>query len=214
MHLHAIYTGKPTSVEFKNKTVETGIYKNLRKGSVKVNFLNLEGDQQADLKVHGGVNKAVYAYPQEHYTYWSEHAPELKLAPGAVGENLLVSGFDEAALQVSDVLEIGSAGFMVTVPRMPCFKLGIKVGDPGFVKAFLESRKTGFYLKVLQEGTIKAGDSIKLTKGTPDAVTVDEVTRLYSTDKENIVLLKKAIATEALPEDWRSFFGERLTKLD
>ena len=214
MHLHAIYTGKPTSVEFKNKTVETGIYKNLRKGSVKVNFLNLEGDQQADLKVHGGVNKAVYAYPQEHYTYWSEHAHELKLAPGAVGENLLVSGFDEAALQVSDVLEIGSAGFMVTVPRMPCFKLGIKVGDPGFVKAFLESRKTGFYLKVLQEGTIKAGDSIKLTKGTPDAVTVDEVTRLYSTDKENIVLLKKAIATEALPEDWRSFFGERLTKLD
>lgn len=213
MKLNSIFVGKPAEILFKGKPVLSGINKLPVAGPVKVGKLNLEGDEQADLKVHGGADKAIYAYPAEHYAYWAAAQPQLQLVPGMVGENLSVSGFDEQQLRVSDILEIGTARFMVTVPRMPCYKLGVRVGDATFVKAFLDSRKTGFYLRVLQEGRISPGDTITCHSAGGSALTVDEVTRLYSTDKTNKPLLEKAVNQEHLPTDWRDFFAQRLDKL-
>jgi len=148
----------------KNRKVLSGIIKNPVAGSVIVGKLNLDGDRQADLSVHGGEDKAVYVYPSEHYAFWRKQYPGVKLDWGTFGENLTTVGILESDVHIGDELAIGSAKFQVTQPRFPCFKLGIRFNDQEVIKTFLDSERTGFCLKVVKEGRIKAGDPIKLSR--------------------------------------------------
>ena len=175
--------------------------------------LNLDGDRQADLSVHGGPNKAVYAYPSEHYDYWKHELPEMKLSWGMFGENFTTVGLFESELNIGDKFQVGSAVVRVTEPRMPCYKLGIKFGRPDILKRFLASERTGFYFSVLQEGEVGVGDPIQVTEGSKDSLTVSDITRLYTREKQNAAMLRRAIDVEALPESWRSYFQHRLAKI-
>jgi MOSC domain-containing protein YiiM len=159
----SVNVGTPHQIgEIKGRRVISGIGKNPVEGPVAVKRLNLVGDKQADHSVHGGVNKAVYAYPSENYLYWKTQFPRKKLSWGSFGENLTTEGLQENTIRIGDRLLIGSAEFQVTQPRLPCYKLGLKFGTQTILKSFLESRRTGFYLRVLKEGSVQAGDSIKL----------------------------------------------------
>ena len=173
--------------------------------------LNLRGDEQSDLSVHGGVHKAVYVYPSEHYPFWREEVPDLDLAWGAFGENFTTEGLLEAAVHIGDRLRVGSAEFVITQPRMPCFKLGIRLGRPEMVKRFLRSGRTGFYLAVLEEGQVTSGDSIELVAQDEHGVTVTDVVNLYSAGATNQDLLRRVSELPVLPADWRDYFRKRLS---
>ena len=175
--------------------------------------LNLDGDRQADLSVHGGPSKAVYVYPSEHYDYWKHELSEMELPWGMFGENFTTVGLFESKLNIGDKFRVGSAIVMVTEPRMPCYKLGIKFGRSDIVKRFLASERTGFYFAVLQEGEVGVGDAIELIDRSRDSLRVSDVTALYTHEKHNIGLLRRAIEVEALPESWKNYFQHRLQKL-
>jgi MOSC domain-containing protein YiiM len=208
----SINVGLPREVEWQGKVVSTSIFKKPVTGSVRVERLNLVGDRQADLTVHGGADKAVYAYPSEHYAYWKDELPGTALPWGSFGENLTIEGLDET-LCIGDRLTIGSAEFVVTQPRLPCFKLALRFGRLDMVKRFLKSGRTGFYLAVLQEGEIKVGDPIELHRQ-ESGVTVTDIVRLYATDASDQGLLRRASALDALPESWREYFRNRLWEPD
>ena len=214
MKLVSISVGGPRQIEWRGKTVRTSIFKDPVAGSVRVQKLNLAGDEQSDLSVHGGADKAVYAYPSEHYAYWREQLPEMKLPWGSFGENLTTEGLSEKTLQIGDRLSIGSAEFVVTQPRLPCFKLGVRFGRPDMVKRFQKSGRTGFYLAVLQEGVISAGDSIQVVSVGQPSVSVAEIARLYTADEAEQELLRQASELAALSEDWREYFRNRLWEPD
>lgn len=164
MTVVSVNVGLPREIEWHGEVVTTAIFKTPVTGAVAVNGFNLEGDRQADLTVHGGERKAVYAYPIEHYDYWRSELPGHELSFGAFGENLTTSGVLETEVGPGDLLEIGTAAFTVTVPRMPCYKLGLRFGRLDMVKRFWISRRCGFYVSVLREGTLAAGDRIRLTR--------------------------------------------------
>jgi MOSC domain-containing protein YiiM/GrpB-like predicted nucleotidyltransferase (UPF0157 family) len=174
MKVLSINVGLPRAVQYRGETVMTSIFKAPVAGRVRVRRLNIEGDQQSDLTVHGGTDKAVYAYPAEHYAFWREELPDVALPWGAFGENFTTEGLLEDTLHIGDSLRIGSAEFLVTQPRMPCFKLGIRFDRPDMVKRFLRSGRPGFYLSVSQEGEVGAGDPITLASRDPSAMTVTE----------------------------------------
>jgi MOSC domain-containing protein YiiM len=172
MQLVSVNVGLPRTIRVADRKIYTGIYKSEVKGPVAVRRLNLEGDRQADLRVHGGERKAVYAYPVEHYPFWGSVYPELELPWGSFGENLTTSGMTESTVSIGDQFRIGSAVLQVTQPRMPCFKLATKFDDDDIIETFTASGRSGFYFSVVQEGEIKAGDAIELIKHDPDALTV------------------------------------------
>ncbi len=179
--LISINVGLPREVEWDGKTIRTSIWKSPVAGTIRVRTLNLEGDAQSDLSVHGGPNKAVYAYPSEHYAHWLDEFPDMELVWGAFGENLTIAGLLEAEVQIGDRLHIGTAAFRVTQPRLPCFKLGIRFRRADMVKRFLHSGRTGWYLAVEREGEITAGDAIEITHRAGNGVTVPQmVARLTS----------------------------------
>jgi MOSC domain-containing protein YiiM len=196
----------------RGRPVSTAIFKDSVEGRVMLRTLNLDGDQQADLTVHGGTLKAVYVYPVEHYAYWRRELPGVELPYGAFGENLTVRGLSEADAHVGDRYRIGGAEVRVTQPRLPCYKLGLRFGRPDMLKRFLASRRTGWYLAVTREGEIGASDAIARIGGDAGAVTVADITELYIHDRNNVDLLRRAVQTPGLPEDWRAFFVERLEK--
>ncbi len=175
--------------------------------------LNLDGDRQADLSVHGGPSKAVYVYPSEHYDYWKRELPEMKLPWGMFGENFTSAGLFESEVNIGDKFRVGSATVMATEPRMPCYKLAIRFGRPDIIKRFLASERTGFYFAVLQEGEVGAGDPIELIERNQDSLRVSDITALYAHEKHNVDLLRRAIEVAALPESWRNYFQHRLAKL-
>jgi MOSC domain-containing protein YiiM len=214
MNLLSINVGLPREIQWQGKLVRTSIFKSPVLGQVRVSKLNLEGDQQSDLSVHGGVHKAVYAYPSEHYEFWREEVPDTDLHWGAFGENLTTQGMVEEEVRIGDRLRIGSAEFIVTQPRMPCFKLGIRLGRPDIVNRFLHSGRSGFYLAVLEEGQITAGGSIEVLTRDERAVTVADIVNLYQADATNQELLRRASALPALPPDWRDHFRKRLRNAD
>ena len=192
----------------------TSIFKAPVSGRIRVNRLNLVGDQQSDLTVHGGVDKAVYVYPSEHYEYWREQLPDFPLPWGAFGENFTSEGLLEDAIRIGDRLRIGTAEFAVTQPRMPCFKLGIRFDRADMVKRFLQSGRSGFYLSVSQEGEVTAGDTVTFIARDEHAVSVAHVVSLYTADGANQELLRRASNLPALPESWRDYFRQRLWEPD
>jgi MOSC domain-containing protein YiiM len=163
MKLISVNVGLPRIVMSKGDPVSTGIFKVPVAGSVMLRTLNLDGDRQADLSVHGGPSKAVYVYPSEHYEYWQRELPEMELPWGMFGENFTTVGLFESELNIGDKFRVGSAIVVVTEPRMPCYKLGITFGRADIVKRFLASERTGFYFAVLQEGEV--GVDVKRSTG-------------------------------------------------
>ena len=170
--------GTPIEVaRTRNKKVLSAIIKVPVNGPVAVGKLNLDGDRQADLSVHGGENKAVYVYPSEHYEFWQEKFPRMEMPWGTFGENLTTEGLLESKVRIGDHFIIGSAKFEVTQPRFPCFKLGIRFEDDSIIKSFLDSERTGYYLKVLKEGVVEAGDQISLVDSNKNLRTITSIVR-------------------------------------
>ena len=203
--------GLPRLVWRGEEPVSTGIFKEPVVGRVKLRTLNLDGDRQADLSVHGGPEKAVYLYPSEHYEFWKRELPDMDMPWGMFGENFTVTGLSEEQVRIGDQLEVGSALFAVTQPRMPCYKLGLKFGQDDILKRFLQSGRSGFYLSVLKEGEVAAGDSIKLTGTDTASVTVSDITLLYKHPNEFYDLRKRAADLPALPKSWRAYFNKQLS---
>jgi MOSC domain-containing protein YiiM len=210
MKLLSINTGLPQEVEWRGQMVLTSIFKSPVAGMVHVARLNIEGDQQSDVSVHGGRDKAVYAYPSEHYAFWRKDLREADLPWGAFGENLTTEGLLETELCIGDRLRAGSAEFIVTQPRVPCFKLGIRFGRADMVKRFQRSGRSGFYLAVLQEGDVAPGDALEFMARDPRAVSVADVATLYMQDSPDRDLLRRASEVPALPEGWRQRFRSQL----
>jgi len=211
MKLISINVGKPRLVEWNGMAVSTGIFKSPVKHRVRVRTLNIDGDEQADLNVHGGISKAVYAYPMEHYEFWRNEYPDMELPWGMFGENLTVEGLSEAEVNIGDRLRFGSVELEVTEPRMPCFKLGIKFGRMDVIKRFLQSERTGIYFSVIREGDLAAGDSIEWTHREAHKVSVADLARLHTRDKTDMDSMRRALQIEALPQEWRERFWDRLT---
>jgi MOSC domain-containing protein YiiM len=211
--LISVNVGLPRVITSNGDSVSTGIFKEPVASRVMLRTLNLDGDRQADLSVHGGPTKAVYAYPSEHYAYWKQELPAMKLPWGMFGENFTTTGLFETELNIGDKFHVGSAVVMVTEPRMPCYKLGIRFGRSDMIKRFLASERSGFYFAVLQEGEIGVGDQIELIERGQHSVKVSDITQLHTRKKSNIGLLRRAIEVEALPESWRGYFQHRLEKL-
>ena len=191
---------------WRGKTVSTGIWKNPIAGPVRVRSLNLDGDRQSDLSVHGGPDKAVYAYPSEHYAFWREQLPDAELPWGAFGENLTTAGLLEDRLCIGDRLRCGSAELVVKQPRLPCYKLGIRFGRADMLKRFQQSGRTGFYFAVVVEGHLQAGDAIELTAAAPERITVRDVVRAFTGESDDPRLLATLAELPALPEGWREHF--------
>jgi MOSC domain-containing protein YiiM len=212
MKLISVNVGRPRLVSWEGRTVSTGIFKAPVDGPVTLRLLNLDGDRQADLTVHGGKTKAVYAYPFEHYEFWRNELPDMELPYGMFGENFTTSGLFEDAVHIGDRFRVGTAELMVTEPRMPCYKLGLKFGRSDIIKRFLQSRRSGFYFAVLQEGEVKAGDSIELLSENQQGVTIADIVGLYAFDKGNLELLRRAIAVDELPLSWREYFQKQLER--
>ena len=213
MKLLSINVGQPREVLWKNRHVLTSIFKEPVEGAVTVRSLNIDGDGQADLTVHGGRDKAVYAYAAEHYDFWRKELPLMNLPFGMFGENLTTEGLLEDEVNIGDRLRIGTALFEVKQPRMPCYKLGIKFERDDIIKKFLQSERSGIYFAVLEEGEIKAGDTIEFISRDENQVTVTDIQRLYTSENLNLDLLQRALQVEALAEDWREYFLEQLEKM-
>jgi len=212
--LVSVNVGLPREVQWRGRTVLTSIFKAPVAGPVRVERLNLNGDRQSDLTVHGGIDKAVYVYPAEHYGSWREELPGVQLPWGSFGENFTTEGLLEDAVRIGDRLRVGSAEFVVTQPRTPCYKLGVRFDRPDIVRRFLQSGRTGFYLSVAREGEVEAGDEISLAARSGAAITVADIAGLYTADASNQELLRRAAELTALPEGWRDYFRKRLWEPD
>jgi len=215
MRLISVNVGLPQDVVWRGKTVTTGIYKQPLEGRVALRKLNLDGDRQADLKVHGGEDKAVYGYPIEHYGYWKKELPGRELPTAIFGENFTTEGLLEDSLFIGDRFSVGTAEVVVTQPRLPCYKLGIRFQADEMVKRFLSSGRTGFYFAVIREGEVDAGDPIHAIARDPNAIPVSGITRLYVAKRygeEETASVQRALLVDALPESWKRYFRKRLQK--
>jgi MOSC domain-containing protein YiiM len=204
MNIVSVNVGLPREVVWKGITVQTAIFKTPVAGAVAIRELNLAGDQQADLSVHGGSEKAVYGYPAEHYEYWLKQLSDFSLSWGAFGENLTTEGLREDTLYIGDVLKVGSAVLQVTQPRMPCYKLELRFNRDDMIKRFLVSGRSGFYFSVIEQGDVAAGSKVEILDRDPDAVTVSDIVRLYLGQTRDPELLQRATNVASLPQNWRT----------
>ena len=212
MKLLSVNVSQPKEVSYNGKRIKTGIFKEPVAGRTMMRRLNLDGDGQGDPSVHGGIHKAVYVYPIEHYDYWKGELGRADLTFGKFGENLTVEGLLENTVHIGDVFRIGEALVEVSQPRVPCFKLGIKMRDPQIVKPFLQSERVGFYVRVLEEGEVGAGDAIERTKVGEGQMTVKEIVHLRHFDITNLEAAEKAANLPALTPSWCDSFKEILIK--
>lgn len=213
MKVISLNVGLPHDVLWHGRPVTTGIYKKPVQGRVALRTLNLDGDRQADLTVHGGAHKAIYCYPIEHYDYWKKELPGHEVPIAVFGENFTTNGLTEDTVHLGDTFSVGSAEVVVTQPRLPCYKLGVRFQSDDMVKRFLASGRSGFYLAVTREGEVAAGDEIKQIAKDPNAFPVSEITRLYITkrfNEEDAAALRRALQVAALPDSWKGYFRERL----
>ena len=208
MNLLSVNVGTPTEYNWLGQPVTTSIFKSPIEGEVQVGPLNLACDKQSDLTVHGGIHKAVYAYPHEHYAYWMERGIR-PLNPGNFGENLTVEGLLETDVHIGDELEIGSARFAITQPRLPCYKLQVRFNRPEMTKLFYNTRRFGFYLKVVLEGALQAGSPISIVHRDENAVSVADLIALYTGDPHDMDVLQRVLRVPALPQSWREDLQER-----
>jgi MOSC domain-containing protein YiiM len=206
----SISVGRPREVQWRGRTTLTSIFKTPVSGRVRVGRVNIEGDEQSDLSVHGGPEKAVYAYPIEHYPFWRRELPDTEWNWGAFGENLTTEGLVEDEVWIGDRYRVGTAELVVTQPRMPCYKLAIRFGRPDMVKRFHGSGRNGFYLAVHREGEVGAGDAIERLARDERRLTVADVATLYATGAGNRPLLERAMDHPSLPVSWRDYFRQRL----
>ncbi|MEM9674347.1 MAG: MOSC domain-containing protein [Bacteroidota bacterium] len=213
MQIISVNVGLPQTVMYQGKEVSTGIFKAPVSEPTMVRRTNLDGDLQADLRVHGGPEKAVYAYPYQHYAGWKIDFPQFDYPLGVFGENLTIVGLDEREIHIGDHFRAGECELQVTQPRMPCFKLGIRFGDPKMVKYFLERRQPGVYFSVAKEGLVKTGDELTLLQESDSPLTVVDIVRLYAFDKTDQEGLTLAADDPYLPPSWQEYFAERLGKL-
>lgn len=214
MKLLSVNIGLPREIEWKGNIVRTSIFKEPVVGQVGVSTLNIGGDQQSDLTVHGGRDKAVYVYPSEHYPFWHTEIPGMDLVRGVFGENFTTTGLLEETVHIGDRFRVGSAEFVVTQPRMPCYKLGIRFNRSDMVKRFLQSGRTGFYFAVIKEGEVAAGDSIEALERDEHNITVADVVNLYRGDAANHGLLRRVSELPSLPNSWREYFRKQLPNPD
>jgi MOSC domain-containing protein YiiM len=231
MKVISLNVGLPREVMWRGSSVSTGIYKEPVDGRVALRRLNLDGDRQADLTVHGGEYKAVYCYPLEHYDYWKKELPDRDLPMGVFGENFTLvdspvegyspgdgaasdeSGLPEARVHLGDRFQVGSAEIVVTQPRLPCYKLGIRFESDDMVRRFLVSGRTGFYVAVTREGEVGAGDEMKVLSRDPTGVSISEIVRLYtkkSYSRADAALVERASQVEEFPDSWRQYLYERV----
>ena len=212
MELLSINVSLGKEVPYKGKTVTTGIFKEPVNGRVMLRTLNLDGDRQVDLKGHGGPYKAVCVYSIEQYEHWQKELGRDDFGHGQFGENFTVAGMPDDKTHVGDVFRVGNTLVQVTQPRVPCYRLGIRMGVPEFPKRFLQSNRVGFYMRVLQEGDVGAGDLIELVEPDPQRMTVEEMNRLLYFDRKNVEDVKRALRIDSLSPGWRGSFEERLEK--
>ena len=215
MKVVSVNVGLPREVMWHGRGVTTGIYKQPVEGRVALRKLNLDGDRQADLSVHGGEYKAVYCYPVAHYGYWKKELADRELPMGMFGENFTTDGLLEDSVHLGDEFSVGSAEVVVTQPRLPCYKLGVRFQSDDMVRRFLASGRTGFYLAVTRKGEVGAGDEIKVISRDDNAVPVSEITRLYIAkryDEDDVTSVWRALRVAALPESWKEYFRERLKR--
>jgi len=211
--LISLNCGLPRDVDWRGRSVTTAIYKVPVAARVALRKLNLDGDRQADLGVHGGAERAVYCYPATHYDYWKAELPGRELPMGIFAENFTTDGLLEDSVHIGDRFSVGSAEVVVTQPRLPCYKLGVRFGSDDMVKLFLKSRRTGFYLAVTREGDVGAGDKITVVERDPNVCPVSLITRLIITKEystEDRASAQQALRVPALPDSWKEYFQERL----
>jgi MOSC domain-containing protein YiiM len=216
MKLISVNTGLPRDVTWHGRSVSTGIFKEPVDKRVALRKLNLDGDGQADLTVHGGEYKAVYCYPLEHYDYWKRELPDRELPMGVFGENFTLIGSSEESVHLGDQFSVGSAEVVVTQPRLPCYKLGIRFESDDMVRRFLVSGRTGFYLAVTREGEVGAGDEMRVLGREPNGVPIPEIARLFTEkrySRAEVALVTRALRVAAFPESWKEYFRERLGRI-
>lgn len=209
MKVVSVNVGMPRGIMTKMGPVTTGIFKEPITGTVMIRTLNLDGDRQADLTVHGGPQKAVYAYPAEHYSYWRDQLPQTKIGPAMFGENLTTEGLFEDSLFIGDRLRVGSAVLEVTQPRMPCYKLALKFSRDDMIKRFLNSGKSGFYFSVVEEGDVNVDSPIEFLTRDENQVSISDISRLYIDHEPDVELLQRALRVPALPRSWKDYLVER-----
>ena len=216
MKVISVNTGLPRNVTWHGRSVSTGIFKEPVNKRVALRKLNLDGDGQADLTVHGGEYKAVYCYPLEHYEYWISELPGRELPMGVFGENFTLDSSPEESVHLGDRFSVGSAEVVVTQPRLPCYKLGIRFESDDMVRRFFQSGRSGFYLAVTREGEVGAGDEMRLLGHEANGVPVSEITRLYAEKRygsAEVASVRRALRVAALPESWKEYFRERLERI-
>ena len=213
MKLISLNVGRPRQVDTPRGPVLTAIWKAPVEGRVALRRYNLVGDRQADLKVHGGENKAVYLYPSEHYPFWRGELPGMDLPAGMFGENLTTEGVDEREVQIGDRFRIGAAVLQVSQPRMPCFKLGLKFGRSDMVKRFWLSGRSGIYFSIVEEGELGAGDEIVPVSRVSDGITVAELVKLYRDPAPDPARIQVAL-NAPLAGSWKTELRERLSGND
>jgi len=217
MKLISLNTGLPRDVMWHGRSVTTGIFKQPVHNRIVLRELNLDGDRQADLSVHGGQYKAVYCYPLAHYDYWKRELPGRELPMGVFGENFTLDGLlDDESIHLGDRYSVGSAEVVVTQPRLPCYKLGIRFEADDMVKRFFVSGRMGFYLAVTKEGEVGVGDEMRVISLEPNGVPVSEITRLYAEKRyseADVSSVQRALQVEALPESCKEYFRQRLEQI-
>jgi MOSC domain-containing protein YiiM len=215
MKVLSVNVGLPRKVLFNGQTITTAIFKDPVKGPVMLRKINLDGDKQADLTVHGGVDKAVYSYPTEHYDYWRKQYPNIDIIWGMFGENFTTEGLMEDTVNIGDQVQIGSAKLVATQPRMPCYKLGVRFGIMEIIRRFLSSGRPGIYFKVLKQGEVKTDDKIEIIEKDKNNVTVKDIVHLYINRDhvDNIETMRRAIKINALPEGWKYEFQQNIEQL-
>jgi MOSC domain-containing protein YiiM len=215
MKVLSVNVGLPRKILFNGQIITTAIFKDPVKSPIILRKLNLDGDKQADLTVHGGLDKAVYSYPSEHYDYWRKQFPNTDLVWGMFGENFTTEGLFEDAVNVGDQFQIGSAKLVATQPRMPCYKLGVRFGRMDVIRRFMASGRPGIYFKVLTEGEVQRDDKIKIIRRDKNNVTVKDIVTLYiaRNDIDNIETMKRATKIRDLPEGWRHEFQQKIEQL-
>ncbi|MCZ6679878.1 MAG: MOSC domain-containing protein [Candidatus Poribacteria bacterium] len=212
MKVLSVNVSQPKEVSYRGETIRTGIFKAPVQGRVMMRRLNIDGDGQGNTAVHGGIDKAVYIYSIENYEHWKSELGRDNLTYGQFGENLTVEGMQEDTVHIGDVFRVGDGLVEVSQPRVPCAKLGMKMGTPEFIAPFLKSGRVGFYVRVLEESEVSAGDAIERVKVGPEQMTVKAIVHLLHFDKTNLEGAKKALRIPALASSWRKSFEALLVK--